>query len=234
MILHQLRWVIGDEAFFNSLKEYINDTQLSYNFSRQSHLKYYLEKNSNTDLTDYFDDWVYGEGYPIYDITWVQKGEQLNIDISQMQSHSSVDLFNIDLPLLVRGNGKDSLLRITVSEANFRVSYQMPFKVKSVSFDPFFATIGKANIKFPLDKSSDFTLYPNPFKTEFFFTSDVQIIEWELTDIIGKSIIKGELSAMNTNSDLIKIDASNYTEGTYILRIKTSDNRIVNKKIIKI
>ena len=234
MILHQLRWVIGDEPFFNSLKEYINDSQLSYNFSRQSHLKYYLEKNSNTDLTDYFDDWVYGEGYPIYDITWVQKGEQLNIDISQMQSHSSVDLFNIDLPLLVRGNSKDSLLRITVSEANFRASFQMPFKVKSVSFDPFFATLGKANIKFPLDKSSDFTLYPNPFKTEFFFTSDVQIIEWELTDIIGKSIIKGELSAMNTNSDLIKIDASNYTEGTYILRIKTSDNRIVNKKIIKI
>jgi aminopeptidase N len=234
MILHQLRWVIGDETFFNSLKEYINDSQLSYNFSRQSHLKYYLEKNSNTDLTDYFDDWVYGEGYPIYDITWVQKGEQLNIDISQMQSHSSVDLFNIDLPLLVRGNSKDSLLRIPVSEANFRASFQMPFKVKSVSFDPFFATLGKANIKFPLDKSSDFTLYPNPFKTEFFFTSDVQIIEWELTDIIGKSIIKGELSAMNTNSDLIKIDASNYTEGTYILRIKTSDNRIVNKKIIKI
>ena len=234
MILHQLRWVIGDEAFFNSLKEYINDTQLSYNFSRQSHLKYYLEKNSNTDLTDYFDDWVYGEGYPIYDISWVQKGEQLNIDISQIQSHSSVDLFNIDLPLLVRGNGKDSLLRIPISEANFRASYQMPFKVKSVSFDPFFATLGKANIKFPLDQSSDFTLYPNPFKTEFFFTSDVQITEWELTDIIGKSIIKSELSGVNTNSDLIKIDAANFAEGTYILRIKTSDNRIVNKKIVKI
>lgn len=236
MILHQLRWVIGDEAFFNSLKEYINDTQLSYNFSRQSHLKYYLEKNSNTDLTDYFDDWVYGEGYPIYDISWIQKGEQLNIDISQMQSHSSVDLFNIDLPLLVRGNGKDSLLRIPVNEANFRASYQIPFKVKSVSFDPFFATLGKANIKFPLDQSSDFTLYPNPFKTEFFFTSDVQITEWELTDIIGKSIIKSELSGVNknNNSDLIKIDASNYAEGTYILRIKTSDNRIVNKKIVKI
>jgi aminopeptidase N len=234
MILHQLRWVIGDEAFFNSLKEYINDTQLSYNFSRQSHLKYYLEKNSNTDLTDYFDDWVYGEGYPIYDISWVQKGEQLNIDISQIQSHSSVDLFNIDLPLLVRGNGKDSLLRIPISEANFRASFQMPFKVKSVSFDPFFATLGKANIKFPLDQSSDFTLYPNPFKTEFFFTSDVQITEWELTDIIGKSIIKSELSGVNTNSDLIKIDAANFAEGTYILRIKTSDNRIVNKKIVKI
>jgi len=234
MILHQLRWVIGDEAFFNSLKEYINDTQLSYNFSRQSHLKYYLEKNSNTDLTDYFDDWVYGEGYPIYDISWVQKGEQLNIDISQMQSHSSVDLFNIDLPLLVRGNGKDSLLRIPISEANFRASFQIPFKVKSVSFDPFYATLGKANIKFPLDQSSDFTLYPNPFKTEFFFTSDVQITEWELTDIIGKSIIKSELSGVNTNSDLIKIDAANFAEGTYILRIKTSDNRIVNKKIVKI
>jgi aminopeptidase N len=234
MILHQLRWVIGDEAFFNSLKEYINDTQLSYNFSRQSHLKYYLEKNSNTDLTDYFDDWVYGEGYPIYDISWVQKGEQLNIDISQMQSHSSVDLFNIDLPLLVRGNGKDSLLRIPVSEANFRASFQIPFKVKSVSFDPFFATLGKANIKFPLDQSSDFTLYPNPFKTEFFFTSDVQITEWELTDIIGKSIIKSDLSGVNTNSDLIKIDAANFAEGTYILRLKTSDNRIVNKKIVKI
>lgn len=236
MILHQLRWVIGDEAFFNSLKKYINDSQLSYNFSRQSHLKYYLEKNSNTDLTDYFDDWVYGEGYPIYDISWIQKGEQLNIDISQMQSHSSVDLFNIDLPLLVRGNGKDSLLRIPVNEANFRASYQIPFKVKSISFDPFFATLGKANIKFPLDQSSDFTLYPNPFKTEFFFTSDVQILEWELTDIIGKSIIKSELSGVNknTNSDLIKIDASNYAEGTYILRIRTTDNRIVNKKIIKI
>ena len=38
----------------------------------------------------------------------------------------------------------------------------------------------------------------------------------------------------NNNSDLIKIDASNYAEGTYILRIKTSDNRIVNKKIVKI
>lgn len=63
-LLHMLRWVLGDYAFFTGLFNYINDPTLEYDFSLTHDLQTHLEAAADTSLTEFFDDWFYSEGWP--------------------------------------------------------------------------------------------------------------------------------------------------------------------------
>ena len=67
-VLHGLRGLVGDKAFFAGLRDY-------YELHKEStasteDLRTSLEKSSGKDLKAYFARWVYGAGHPIYKISW--------------------------------------------------------------------------------------------------------------------------------------------------------------------
>ena len=43
MVLHQLRWTIGDQAFFNGVRNYLKAPNISYGFAFQKDLKFYFD-----------------------------------------------------------------------------------------------------------------------------------------------------------------------------------------------
>jgi len=66
MVVHMLRYVLGDTAFYQGMKNYLADPELAYGTAVTAQLKTHLETASGTDLTDFFNNWIYNEGYPIY------------------------------------------------------------------------------------------------------------------------------------------------------------------------
>jgi aminopeptidase N len=83
-VLHMLRKRIGDEAFFNGLREY-------YNAHREANattedLRSALEKTSGETLKDFFARWVYGAGHPVYELSFDSEGDSLTITLKQTQS----------------------------------------------------------------------------------------------------------------------------------------------------
>jgi len=100
-LLHMLRWIMGDEAFFSAVRNYISDPMLAFRFATVNDLKAHLESSANMDFTEFFADWYYGEGYPIYSINVAQLEEdgKIYIAIFQEQSHPSVDFFECLFPL---------------------------------------------------------------------------------------------------------------------------------------
>src|SRR5690606_11830317 len=136
LVLHQLRWLIGDENFFQGIRNYLSDSSLAYGFAGQEHFKYHMEKISNLDLDDYFNDWIYGEGYPIYDITWSQVGKKLKLDIKQSTSHPSVNRYDVPLEFLVQGAEREDLIRVPITDTVFTTYIDIDFKVKTLQFDP--------------------------------------------------------------------------------------------------
>ena len=100
MILHMLRYKLGDDHFFRSIKNYLADPELSFGYARTADLQKHFETVSGTDLTEYFKDWFLGEGFPSYSLIWSQDpGNSLTLTVNQTQSHASVDFFEMPLPI---------------------------------------------------------------------------------------------------------------------------------------
>ncbi len=66
-VIGMMRYKLGDEAFFEGLRNYLNNNK--YGNVTTDDLETELENASGTDLGDYFDQWVYGKGYPCISVT---------------------------------------------------------------------------------------------------------------------------------------------------------------------
>ncbi|WP_297097056.1 M1 family metallopeptidase [uncultured Draconibacterium sp.] len=62
-LLHMLRWVIGDDAFFQGLKNYFTDPKVANGFAYSEDVIKHFEQAADTSLTEFFNDWLYGEGF---------------------------------------------------------------------------------------------------------------------------------------------------------------------------
>lgn len=67
-ILHMLRNILGDQAFFAGLNKYLTDNKFSTGEADQ--LRIALEKVSGRDLNWFFDQWYFGSGHPEYDVKY--------------------------------------------------------------------------------------------------------------------------------------------------------------------
>jgi aminopeptidase N len=82
-VLHQLRGLMGDSAFYAGLRRYYttyrDSTALSGDFARV------MSETAGKDLDWYFRQSLTQPGYPILDVRWTHGGKKLTLDISQTQ-----------------------------------------------------------------------------------------------------------------------------------------------------
>ena len=103
LIIHLLRFVVGDEFFFSSL-EVFYDT-FSYKTITTEDFKQVFEQTSNMKLDWFFDQYIYNKGYPDYSITsftyseinGIETGGQVEIKIKQEQPDLMINLLPITL-----------------------------------------------------------------------------------------------------------------------------------------
>lgn len=136
MVLHQLRWTVGDVAFFNGIRNYLNAPGLTGDFVRTTDLRSHLEATSGQDLGWYFNDWFYGEGYPSYQIEWSQAGSTAWVTIHQTQSHPSVGFFEVPLPLRFKTGDQIFDVRLTPSASGQSFQVTVPFTADELQPDP--------------------------------------------------------------------------------------------------
>ena len=137
MLLHMLRWKLGDEAFFRGLRNYLNDPSLAFGFARTADLQGHLEAAGELDLDEFFADWLYGEGYPNYQLQWSPLPSGFSLTLSQTTSHPSVGFYEMPVPLVFYGpNGESDTLVVDHTENNQLVTGSLPFTPVSLAFDP--------------------------------------------------------------------------------------------------
>jgi aminopeptidase N len=83
-VLHMLRGIVGDKAFFAGLKNYYNRHKDSV--ASTEDLRVALEKASGRDLKHFFDRWIYKAGHPVYQIRWRSLGRgMIELTLDQKQ-----------------------------------------------------------------------------------------------------------------------------------------------------
>jgi aminopeptidase N len=147
MVLNMLRFKMGDALFFQGVKNYLKDTNLAYKYAKTPDLQMHLETAYGSSLTEFFNDWVYNQGYPIYTISAQNiEGGKAKFIINQTQSDPSVSFFEMPVPIRVFGtNGQqlDLVLNNTINGESF--TENVPFAITSLTFDPDKNIISKNN-----------------------------------------------------------------------------------------
>ncbi|MFA5815511.1 MAG: M1 family aminopeptidase [Bacteroidales bacterium] len=104
MVLHMLRWEMGDEKFFKALNNYLHDPKLANGYATTEDLIRHAEAVADTSFREFFNDWVYGEGYPKYEMVYrLNPNNEVELEISQESSDPSVGFFEMDLPIRLYG-----------------------------------------------------------------------------------------------------------------------------------
>jgi aminopeptidase N len=231
MVTNMIRYKMGDTNFFQALKNYLADPLLAYKFAVTSQFQSHLEAASSLDFTEFFNDWVYNQGYPTYTITAQNWGAgQAKILVNQTQSHSSVGYF--EMPLVIRLNGtggqtQDFLVDNTVNNEEFIVN--VPFQVASVVFDPNRDVISRNNTATLSNESFELAqtivLYPNPTESELHISLPTNV----LLQKINFYNALGQLVLTKQETDLSVASLSN---GIYYVKISTNQG-VFHKNFIK-
>ena len=224
MILNMLRNEVGDSDFFNGLQNYV--TQNSFQYVRTDDFKSVMENQSGKNLTEFFNDWIYGEGYPIYNIQVTRIGSQeYRIVINQTTSHSSVSFFELSLPFRFSdNNGNELNIKLQNTYNNQEFILQTGFEVTDIQFDPHYDIIHKnsqlnVNLKSNLNEKQLFKIYPNPANDylNIIPSEDKQILQIEIYHIDGKKLTEIfrpgstiNITFLDTGTYWIKIKAENY------------------------
>lgn len=233
-IVHMLRWVLGDEKFFEGIRNYLNDPELRYGFAYTEDLKKHLETVSGKDLTDFFDAWIYKEGYPIYDIYLNQTSiNNATLTVRQNTSHPSVDCFKMPLPIELTMNGKKEIFIFENDQPEQTFTFDPGNIIDDAVFDPERWLLSKSALYCPSctysNKYSPVNIYPNPARDQL----TVQVLsadrtEWKISTISGNIIKSGTIH----NLYEFTINTSDLPIGTYIVSIKVNDKTHSRKLLI--
>lgn len=233
-LLHMLRWKLGDKAFFDGLKNYLTKTGISYGFGTTDALKKELEKASGQNLNEFFKDWYYGEGHPVYDITWSHVGNHISIRIKQSPSHPSVSFFNMPLPFVIHGKTKDTSMVFDPFTKDNTFTADLNFVPQSVEFDPDVWILCKATVlKVRPTNSPEIQLFPVPVGNTlsiYAYRGNIETVT--IFDVTGRLILNRDYKAERIINDSHELDVSQLSGGIYIIKISTESGTAV-QRIIK-
>ena len=232
MVLHMLRYKLGDTHFFNGVKAYLQDPNLAYSYAKTSDLIQHLETTSGQNLTEYFNDWFTGEGYPSYQTNSNIDGNSVAITVNQTQSHSSVSFFEMPLTFKIEGaSGEEETARFEHTTNGQIFNYTASFAITNVIFNPNSDIISNNNTA-TLNINSEelisaISIYPNPVNDLLNIQTNQQII---IKKIVVFNLL-GQVIFTQTNPQK-NINLKKLQTGTYLLKIETNKGTI-SKTLLK-
>ena len=134
-VLHMLRKYVGDDAFFASLKLYLETNK--FNSVEIHNLRLAFEKVTGEDLNWFFNEWFLSPGHPDLEIESdyaTATGKEV-VHIKQVQDFSKTPLFKIPMYIDLYVNGKVDREKITITKADETFEFTASSKPDLVNVD---------------------------------------------------------------------------------------------------
>ena len=245
-VLHMLRHKVGETMFFDILKSYASNDSLSYNAASTSDFQKVCEDISGLDFEQFFQQWIYGEKYPKYELSWWHEGNGIyNVKIDQVQSYN---FFSMPIDLKFSGSAGPMLVDTTIVIENNNSSQLYEFSgfnflVENVMLDPENWILKEATYSvneidniLP-DRVEVEKAFPNPFNSKVklsfyinpqFGDTHVNVNIFDLRGKIVESLIDNEfMPGYHTTF----WNANGKSSGVYFIQLAT-DNYIDSQKIL--
>lgn len=239
-VIHTLRFMLNnDSLFFAVLQNY--QQQFRHSVATTEDFIQLVEQMTAKSWQTFFQQWIYGEGYPSYSGRWNSVADTLWIELNQFGSTINPDFFDTDLELRLSSPSKpDTIVRIHHAAVPTTI-LKIPFQgtVSQITTDPKQWILDK-NEGFYIDPSFGITsreadswlnwrIFPNPAKNyctlEFIqLKPETQMIIHDLTGKIVKRIPINELQTIIPLDDI--------PPGTYLVEVKNQSYSQTQKLVL--
>ncbi len=230
MLIHMIRFELqDDDLFFDLIKSFQSDFKGSV--ASGLDFKGVVESVSGMDFTDFFNQWYFGEGYPVYTIRWKQNADTLYFSSTQNTSTDTTTLFKMLMEYRIMFSDETDTLILVRQTANFN-EYFITFQksVEQMVIDPRLQVLASGTIIQIIDNDdqSFYTLHPNPCQA---------YINLEFSKLIGNSnkficIFNGQgqkVSEMESSDRNVQLNTSFLESGLYFLQVEAGDQVMTSK-----
>ena len=244
IVLHMLRNVVGDSTFFSILRTYLTKPGLSYNVATTEDFRAVAEQVYDSSLKYFFDEWIYGSGYPVYStvltLTQTDQGKtRADVLLSQVQQIGG--FFTMPVDLEFSDGIHDTVITVMNTTPDQQFSYVLNFKPGAVTVDANNKILRDVNTSvFPGDglTQPDYVLYqnyPNPFNpaTTIVFAvqkaGSLKVNLYTSTCELVAVLFDGFASR---GPHTLKLDARNYASGVYFYSLEAGAQRITKSLMV--
>jgi aminopeptidase N len=102
-ILHMLRHILGDDAFFSGLKRYLN--QNAFQTVEIHQLRIAMEEVCGQDLNWFFNQWFLSSGHPLLVLDYTIENSKLTVKIEQIQDQATTPIYRLPMAIDVYQDG---------------------------------------------------------------------------------------------------------------------------------
>lgn len=252
VVLHMLRGVMADSAkFFTTLRNYLKDPSLAYGVATTEDFRQHAEAVYGQSLKYFFDEWIYGENYPSYTVTWNNTAAPTNnvypvrVTISQTTGTTNPAFFTMPVQLKFTRASGDTTVTV-FNNAQSQIFYlSIKGQPTALTFDPDEWLLRNANVTPTVDVTdieqipTDYTLYqnyPNPFNPATMITYQIphsSNVQLKVYDLLGREIAMLVNEYKSAGKYTIPFSTVNLglASGIYYYTLET-DNFIQTKKMV--
>ncbi|MCW8850560.1 MAG: M1 family aminopeptidase [Melioribacteraceae bacterium] len=257
VVLHMLRKVVGDENFFNILKTYISHPDLAYDVATTEDFQAICENISGQDLDYFFSQWIYGENYPKYSMSWSSNNlgngtYAISANLIQ-KTNTNPTFFTMPIDLKIYTTLGDTIITVFNNLQTQTFDFSVNGQPTQIELDPGNWILKDVNNITDINAEQTlpeyFSLgqnYPNPFNPSTTINYTVPSVVNEnlgrpvggfhslqliIYDVLGKEVKSLVNENQKPGNYQISFDASELTTGIYYYRL-TSGNFTQTKKMV--
>jgi aminopeptidase N len=228
-LIHMLRYELNDDpVFFQTLSDFQN--LYADSVATGDDFLSVLNETSGKDFNWFFQQWYYGQGFPMINIYWWQDNENLNFEVYQQGSSGQTPFFRTGIDLLVQfENGMDTLVRINIDDELTVTSLRVDGMVSGMVVDPHNWVLEQSEVLMKSPPNSQFSVNPNPFSDTFniVFNGGSAKRDIVLTDLSGKV-----LKRKSSRASSLRLNADDLAQGVYLLNVSI-DKESYTTRVIK-
>ena len=239
--VHTLRYMLNNDShFFSALQNY----QSNFSFSTAIGLdvQQIMENISSLDLSETFEQWYFGEGFPTYSAKWNVVDNDLHVNVTHTTSMPSVTpLFTNDLDIRFQRTGmSDTIVRFDIQSVNENFIINGLNNVTNlIKIDPenwiinnvgsiqHDLSLGTAKME-EIEVNNSISLYPNP-RADFveIVSGKDELYHVKIIDPSGKLCFSRKVKTAE------KINVSEFQAGLYMFQIENEDGEQITRKIMR-
>jgi len=249
VVLHMLRGIVGDNVFFNIMKQYAGQPGLAYNVATTEDFERVAENVSGLDLSYFFSEWIYGQNYPKYSFGWASK-EVLNNNYSVLievnQSVNNTPVY-FTMPIQIRITTSTGVQNVTIFNNQLSQTFeiQVTGQPTAVEFDPdnwILKDVSKVilpdsvNGKIPAAYSLSQN-YPNPFNPGTIIKYQIPVsgnVSLKIYDDLGKevAVLTAGFHSAGIFSNNFDIRRYGLASGVYFYTLRAGDFVQTKKMVV--
>ncbi len=245
-VLHMLRHVLGDSLFFRSLRAYADDPRYRYGTATTRDFQGVCETVSGMPLGYFFDEWVFGEKYPIYEPSWSAYPDSLGwaarVVLRQITGTQNPLFFTMPVDLRFSGSGLDTTITVMHTADGQDFTFHFLSRPNTMTLDPddwILKQIAPPEPDLPVSPEL-FQNYPNPFNggtTVQFALPRRERVVLRIYTVLGAEVatIWDGLAEPGTQSIVWGGKNSRgvpVPSGVYICRLSTADASVARKMLV--